>query len=68
MSTLHELLDQKKALDQKITALRLAERQDAIAKVRALMAEHGLTAIDLESGGSTKKSSTASGKRLRPNI
>lgn len=60
MSTLQELLDQKKSLDQKITALRLAERQEAISKVRALMGEHGLTAADLQASpaGKTAKGST----------
>lgn len=54
MSALQDLLDQKKALDQQISALRTAERDEAISKVRALMAEHGLTAIDLQASASTK--------------
>ena len=62
MSTLQELLQQKKAIDQKIAALRLEERHGAIAKVRALLAEHGLTVDDIQANagkavksGSTKK-------------
>ena len=64
MSTLQELLDQKNALDRKITELRTAERQEAIAKVRALMAEHGLTATDLQGNSSTKTAKAGSTKKV----
>ena len=64
MSTLQELLDQKKALDQQITSMRLAERQEAIAKVRALMAEHGLTATDLQGNPSVKGPKLGSAKKV----
>lgn len=47
MPTIHELLEQKAALESQIAEARRAERADAIAKVRALMAEHGLSVADL---------------------
>ena len=46
-TTLAELLAQKAALDQAIASLENEERAGAIAKVRALMAEYGLTLADL---------------------
>ena len=45
--TLQEMLAQRAALDRQIESRRTQERQDAIAKVRELMAEHGLTLADL---------------------
>lgn len=64
MSALQELLDQKKSLDQQITALRLAERQEAISKVRALMAEHGLTATDFQGNATVKVAKTGAAKKV----
>ena len=64
MSTLQELLDQKNALDRKINELRTAERQEAISKVRALMAEHGLTATDLQGTSSAKAAKAGSIKKV----
>ena len=49
MSTIGELLAQKAAIEQQIAEAQRAERADAIAKVRSLMAEHGLTLADLSS-------------------
>ena len=47
MPSLQELLAQKADIDRQIADARRQERADAIAKVRALMAEQGLTAADL---------------------
>ena len=47
MATLQELLAQKEALEQQIEQTKKQERGDAINKVRALMAEYGLTVADL---------------------
>jgi DNA-binding protein H-NS len=49
MPDLNELLAQKAALDQQIIDARREQRTTAIAQVRALMAEHGLTMADLGS-------------------
>lgn len=47
LATLQELLSQKAELERQIVETQRQERSDAIAKVRALMAEHGLSATDL---------------------
>lgn len=57
MPTLAELLEQKAAIERQIIETQREERAAAIAQVRALMAQHGLTVSDL----STR--STAAGKK-----
>lgn len=47
MPTIQELLAQKAALEKQIAEAQRSARADAIAKVKALMAEYGLTATDL---------------------
>jgi DNA-binding protein H-NS len=47
MASLQELLARRAALEEEIQDTRKRERQDAIAKVKALMAEYDLTAADL---------------------
>ena len=47
MESIQELLAQKAALEKKIAEAQRSARADAIAKVKALMAEYGLTAADL---------------------
>lgn len=54
MATLQELLDQRTQLqqqiagvEQQISALQSEERQEAIAKIKALLAQYGLTVADL---------------------
>jgi DNA-binding protein H-NS len=47
MTTVSELLAQKAAIEQQIAEAQRAERAAAIARVRSLMAEHGLTAADI---------------------
>lgn len=49
MSNLKELLAQRAALDDQIRQTQTQEREAAIAKVRELMAEYGLTVSDLTS-------------------
>ena len=49
MATLQELIAQKEALELEIERKQQQSRTDAIAKVRSLMAEYGLTASDLSS-------------------
>ncbi len=51
MATLQELMAQKEALERQIDQTRNQARNEAIEKVRTLMAEYGLTAADL--GGKT---------------
>ena len=59
MTTVSELLAQKAAIEQQIAEAQRAERAGAVAKVRALMAEHGLTLADLSSKAATPKRSGA---------
>lgn len=47
MESIQELLAQKAALEKKIADAQRNAKADAIAKVKALMAEYGLTAADL---------------------
>ncbi len=47
MPTLQGLLDQKTALERQIYAASKASRAEAIAQIRTLMAQHGLTQADL---------------------
>ncbi|GAA0753878.1 H-NS histone family protein [Ideonella azotifigens] len=47
MTTIQELLAQKAALEKQIAEAQRAAKSDAIAKVKSLMSEYGLTAADL---------------------
>lgn len=47
MATLQELLAQKASLEKQIAETQREERANAIAKVKAIMSEHGLTLADL---------------------
>ena len=62
MSSLQDLLAQKADIDRQISEARRHERNEAIAKVRALMAEHGLTAADLVAKASGPRASTSGRK------
>ena len=62
MSSLQELLAQKAEIDRQISDARRQERSDAVSKVRALMAEHGLTAADLVAKTSSPRASTSGRK------
>jgi DNA-binding protein H-NS len=62
--SLSELLAQKSALDRAIGEARAADKARAIARVRQLMAEHGLTAADLTAKASAKLGGT--GKKVAP--
>lgn len=69
MPTLQELLAQKAALEKQIAETQRQERADAIAKVRSLMSEYGLTAADVvgKTGGTAPRSNgTAAGKKVAP--
>ena len=49
MASLKDLLAQRAALDEQIAQTKERERADAIAKVKSLMSEYGLTPADLSS-------------------
>ena len=67
MPTLQELLAQKAALDKQIAETQRQERSDAIAKVKSLMAEYGLTAADIAGKAApAPKAAATSGKKVAP--
>jgi DNA-binding protein H-NS len=54
MATLQELLAQRAQLEAQIALTQTNERAEAVARVKALMAEHDLTIADLSGGKSAK--------------
>ena len=62
MTTLAELIKQKEALEAQIASTRQTELADAISKVKALVAEHGLTQSDVFGGSKGTKKSNGGGK------
>lgn len=62
MASLKELLAQKEALDREIENTKKQARSEAIARVRDLMAEFGLTAKDLGTRPGKKRSARAGAK------
>lgn len=59
--SLLELLAQRAELEKRINALQGESRTEAIAKIRTLMAENGLTMADIGGGGGRKKAGAAEG-------
>jgi DNA-binding protein H-NS len=59
MPSVSELLAQKASIEQQIADAQRAERAGAVAKVRALMAEHGLSVADLSGKSSAPKRTTS---------
>jgi len=64
MPSLQDLLDRKAALEKEIESTRKQERAEAITKVRALMAEYGLTLSDLSTKSATKSGGTGKGGKV----
>ncbi|WP_291915883.1 H-NS histone family protein [Limnohabitans sp.] len=64
MSTLAELIKQREALEAQIAQVRQTKLADAIGKVRALVAEYGLTAEDIFGG--SKRGPKAAGASKNP--
>ena len=60
MTTVAQLLAQKAALEAQIEAARKAENSEAIAKVKALIAEHGLTQQDVFGGAKRGRKTSGS--------
>ena len=61
---LKDLLAQKAAIEQKIEEAARSERADAVAKVRALMAEHGLSLADLSARSAPGKARRSGGGKV----
>ena len=64
MATYQELLQQRIALDVKIKAARDTEMAEAIAKVRGIVSEFGLTAEDVFVSG--RKTRSNAGQKVSP--
>lgn len=62
VASLQELLAQKEALDREIENTKKQARSEAIAKVRTLMVEYGLTAADLNVRATGKVGARAGAK------
>jgi len=62
MSDLKDLLAQKAAIEMKIQEAARRERSDAIAKVKSLMADHGLSIADLSARSAAKAARPAGSK------
>ena len=63
MASLKELIAQREAIDREIELTSKKEREDALSRVRELMAEYGLTSSDLSSRGAPK-GRAAKGKKV----
>ncbi len=64
--SLNELLAQKAALEQQIIDLQREARSQAIAQVRALMNQHGLTLADIGGRAPSPAPRKADGERVAP--
>lgn len=62
MANLNDLMAQRAALEKQIAQAQQEHRGAAIAQIRALMAEHGLTAADVSGKVSSPRKST--GKKV----
>jgi DNA-binding protein H-NS len=54
MASLHELISQKEALERQIEQAQQQGRRDAVAQIRSLMSEYGVTAAELSSKAAAK--------------
>lgn len=59
MTSLQELLAQRAEIEDQIKKLQSESRATAIAKVKALMAEHGLTSADILGRGAAPDGAVA---------
>ena len=64
MASLQDLIAQKEALEREIERAKEQGRTDAIAKIRALMSEYGLSAADLAGKSSKGKSGKSKGAKV----
>ena len=62
MASLQELIAQKEALERQIELTKKQDRSEAIAKVRTLMTEYGLSISDLSAKSSAKAGSGTGNK------
>jgi DNA-binding protein H-NS len=66
MATLQDLLAQKEQLEREIESTKKSERAEAIAKVRSLMSEYGLSVADLSAKSGSAKAGSGKGSKVAP--
>jgi DNA-binding protein H-NS len=66
MTTVAQLLAQKAALEAQIEAARKAENADAIAKVKAIIAEFNLTKEDVFGGAKSTRKAKSTQSKVAP--
>lgn len=64
MSNLTDLLAQRAALEKQIEEAQRAQRAEAISRIQALMAEHGLTLGDLGTRPKKARGAAAAGAKV----
>jgi DNA-binding protein H-NS len=64
VSNLSDLLAQRAALEQKIAQTQRDERQKAIAQIKTIMAEYGLTVTDLAARAGKSPVRAGSGNKV----
>lgn len=62
MDNIQDLLAQRAEIDRKIAEAQKSQRAEAIAQIRSLMSQHGLTAADVSGKSATRKSGKSTGK------
>ncbi|MEF7613621.1 H-NS histone family protein [Aquincola sp. MAHUQ-54] len=63
---LKALLAQREELERQIRDMQSSQRTEAIAKIRELMAENGLSLADLNAKSATPKASSVAGSKVAP--
>ena len=66
MASLQELLAQKAAIEKQIIETQRQERADAIAQVRELMAQYGLSAADIAGRSAPASRKAEPGRKVAP--
>ena len=65
MATLQELLEQKDALERQIREAQSSQKSEAIAQIRKLMADNGLTPADLAGTAPARKGGNGGDSTVR---
>ena len=63
-TTLKDLIAQKEALELQIREAQQSQRAEAIAKVKTLMVDHGLSISDIASRAASAGASPSTGKKV----
>jgi DNA-binding protein H-NS len=66
MTTLKDLIAQRESIEKQIAELRHSEIAESIAKVRALIAEYGLTQADIFGGTAKVRKVKEAGSKVPP--